>query len=168
MRCVPRWPVIRTWRRASRPVRRARAVIPADPETPWQLVELDPGVDVEEQLQRVCAAERAAVCDFTNGPAFRVALIRIAEDRHRFVLTNHHIVIDGWSLPVLLQEIFASYFGQRLPAPVPYRRFVTWLADQDLGAARAAWRESSMVSTRQPWRDRPAAKRLALEAWNRA
>jgi acyl carrier protein len=68
-------------------------------------------------------------------------LFRIAEDRHRFVLTNHHIVLDGWSKPILLQEIFAGYYGHRLPAPVPYRRFVTWLADQDHGAAQAAWRE---------------------------
>ena len=57
------------------------------------------------------------------------------------MLTNHHIVLDGWSLPILLGEIFASYYGQRLPAAVPYRRFVTWLAGRDLDAARAAWRE---------------------------
>ena len=98
-------------------------------------------VDVDEQIQRVCAAERAAVCDLADQPAFRVALIRTAADRHRFVLTNHHIVLDGWSLPILLQEIFASYYGQRLPAAAPYRRFVTWLADRDRDAARAAWRE---------------------------
>ena len=57
------------------------------------------------------------------------------------MLTNHHIVLDGWSLPILLQEIFASYYGQRLPATAPYRRFVTWLADRDRDAAEAAWRE---------------------------
>ena len=50
-------------------------------------------------------------------------------------------MLDGWSLPILLQEIFASYYGQRLPAAAPYRRFVTWLADRDRDAARAAWRE---------------------------
>ncbi|HEV7361138.1 MAG TPA: amino acid adenylation domain-containing protein, partial [Mycobacterium sp.] len=61
---------------------------------------------------------------------------------HRLVLTNHHIVLDGWSLPILLQEIFTSYYGQRLPAPPPYRRFVTWLADQDSVAAETAWRET--------------------------
>ena len=49
--------------------------------------------------------------------------------------------MDGWSLPILLQEIFASYYGQRLPAAGSYRRFVTWLADRDLDAAQAAWRE---------------------------
>ena len=84
---------------------------------PWRYVELDGGgVDVDEQIQQVCAAERAAVCDLADQPAFRAALIRTAEDRHRFVLTNHHIVLDGWSLPILLGEIFAGYYGQRLPA----------------------------------------------------
>ena len=72
---------------------------------------------------------------------FGSALIRTAADRHRFVLTNHHIVLDGWSMPILLSEIFASYYGQRLPAAASYRRFVTWLADRDLDAAHAAWRE---------------------------
>ncbi len=98
-------------------------------------------VDVDEQIQRVCAAERAAVGDLADQPAFRAALIRMAPDRHRFVLTNHHIVLDGWSRPILLGEIFASYHGQRLAAAGPYRSFVSWLADRDLEAARAAWRE---------------------------
>ncbi|MDT5117634.1 MAG: hypothetical protein QOE30_3373, partial [Mycobacterium sp.] len=114
-------------------------IIPADPETPWRYVDLEPGADVEAELQRMCAQERTAVCDLTEGPAFRVALIRVTDDRHRFVLTNHHIVIDGWSLPILLQEVFASYYGQWLPAPVSYRAFVSWLAGRDLDAARAAW-----------------------------
>ena len=70
----------------------------------------------DEQIQRLCAAERAAVCDFADQPAFRALLIRTAEQRHQFVLTNHHIVLDGWSLPILLREIFTSYYGQRLPA----------------------------------------------------
>jgi len=115
-------------------------VIPADPVLAWQYVELDADGDVEEQIQQLCAAERAAVCDLADQPPFRAALIRTADGGYRFVLTNHHIVLDGWSKPVLLQEIFANYFGARLPAAVPYRNFVTWLANQDRGAAQAAWR----------------------------
>ena len=117
-------------------------ILPANPRVPWQYLELateDP--DVDEQIERLCAAERAAVCDLAHQPAFRTALIRTADGRHRLVLTNHHIVLDGWSLPILLQEIFASYYGQRLPAAGSYRRFVTWLADRDLDAAHTAWRE---------------------------
>ena len=117
-------------------------IIPADPAPGWRYVELEAGdVDVDEQIQRVCADERAAVCELADEPAVRVALIRTAEHRHRFVLTNHHIVMDGWSLPILLGEVFAGYYGQRLPAPAPYRSFVTWLAGRDLDAAHAAWRE---------------------------
>ena len=117
-------------------------VIPADPVAPWRYVDLDGGadVDVDEQVQRVCAAERAAVCDLAHQPAFRAALIRTAADRHRFVLTNHHIVLDGWSMPILLQEIFAGYYGQRLAAAGSYRSFVSWLAGRDVEAAQAAWR----------------------------
>ncbi|WAJ47599.1 amino acid adenylation domain-containing protein [Mycobacterium sp. Aquia_216] len=115
-------------------------IVPADPAVPWQYVELDAG-DADEQVRRLCAAERAAVCDLANPPLFRAALIRTAHNHYRFVLTNHHIVLDGSSLPILLQEIFAGYGGQRLPPAVPYRRFVSWLAAQDLDAAQAAWRE---------------------------
>ena len=117
-------------------------IIPADPEVPWRYIELDAGsVGVEEQIAQVCAAERAAVYDLADHPALRVALIRTAEDQHRFVLTNHHIVLDGWSLPILLGELFASYYGQRLPGAGSYRRFMGWLAGRDLDAARAVWRE---------------------------
>ncbi|WP_045385733.1 condensation domain-containing protein, partial [Mycobacterium kyorinense] len=115
-------------------------IIPADPQVPWRYLELDGG-DVEEQIQQVCAAERAAVCELTGEPAFRAALIRVAPDRHRLVLTNHHIVLDGWSLPILMRDIFARFSGHRLAAAASYRRFVAWLADRDLDAARAAWRE---------------------------
>ncbi|WP_231986460.1 condensation domain-containing protein, partial [Mycobacterium sp. E2479] len=114
-------------------------VIPANPEVPWRYAELKAG-DVEQGVEWLCAAERAAVCALADEPPLRVALVRTAHEQHRIVLTNHHIALDGWSLPILLGEIFASYRGQRLPAPVPYRRFVSWLAGRDLQAARAAWR----------------------------
>ncbi|MBX9638918.1 MAG: AMP-binding protein, partial [Mycobacteriaceae bacterium] len=117
-------------------------IIPADPVPGWRFVDLGGGLNVDEQISRVCAAERAAVCDFADQPAFRVALIRIARDRHRLVLTNHHIVIDGWSLPVVLGEIFANYHGHPLAPAGSYRTFLAFLADRDVDAAFTAWREA--------------------------
>ncbi|MBN7494776.1 non-ribosomal peptide synthetase [Mycobacteroides abscessus] len=115
-------------------------VILADPVIAWRYLDLR-GDDLtpDEEIQHLCAAERTAVCDLADRPTLRAALIRTEANQHRFVLTFHHVVIDGWSLPILLQEIFASYFGHRLPAPSSYRSFVSWLADQDLDAARTAW-----------------------------
>ena len=146
---------------------RCRVLSPI-PRLPWRYVELDADDgDVDEQIAQVCAAERAAVCDLAEQSPIRAALIRTAPDQHRFVLTNHHIVLDGWSLPILLGEVFAGYHGQRLPAAVPYRRFVSWLADRDLDAARAAWGEvlagfdtPTLVGPRPRWRGR-ARRRLA-------
>ncbi|RAU89809.1 non-ribosomal peptide synthetase, partial [Mycobacterium colombiense] len=95
-------------------------IIPADPALAWRHLETRPnGSAPEERIQRLCAAERAAVYDLADQPAVRAALIRTGDDRHRLVLTIHHIVLDGWSVPILLNETFACYTGQRLPAPAP-------------------------------------------------
>jgi acyl carrier protein len=118
-------------------------VIPADPVVPWQYIDLNSAsADFAEQIAQLCTAERGAVCDLAEQKAFRAMLIRIAPDQHQLVLTNHHIVLDGWSVSVLLQEVFAGYYGQRLPPAVPYRRFISWLASQDTQDARSAWREA--------------------------
>ncbi|OMC42175.1 hypothetical protein A5744_17140 [Mycobacterium sp. IS-1264] len=113
-------------------------VIVDDPAVPWRYVDLteSPQPDIEP----VRAAERAAIGDISHCSPFRAALIRTASDEHTLVLTNHHIVCDGWSLAILLSEIFASYDHRPLPAPTPYRNFVTWLAGQDHSDAQTAWR----------------------------
>ncbi|WP_156628431.1 condensation domain-containing protein, partial [Mycobacterium sp. 1274756.6] len=117
-------------------------IIPADPEIAWQNVIFDAGEGgLDEQVQQLCATERTAVCDLGASVLFRVALVQLPEDRYRLIITNHHILMDGWSLPILMQEIFATYFGHRLPPAVPYRRFVSWLAEQDHDAARSAWQK---------------------------
>ncbi|WP_156763294.1 condensation domain-containing protein, partial [Mycobacterium scrofulaceum] len=113
-------------------------IIPADPSAVWRYET----VEREDLIHDICAHERAAVCDLTGEPLFRVAVLRAGDSRYRMVLTFHHIVLDGWSLPIVLQEIFALYQGQQLPAATPYRRFITWLAERDLDAARTAWQET--------------------------
>src|SRR5262249_41909520 len=53
-------------------------LILVDPAPGWRYIELEPG-----QIEQLCAAERAAVCALGDEPVFRVALIRVAADRHR-------------------------------------------------------------------------------------
>nr|WP_262490949.1 non-ribosomal peptide synthetase [Mycobacterium simiae] len=115
-------------------------VIVADPMLPWRYVDLTEAGKRQPDIERLCADERAAVADVTHNSPFRAALIRTAPDRHLLVLTNHHVVCDGWSLQILLREIFAGYHGQRLPAPAPYRNYLAWLAHQDRHSAQTAWR----------------------------
>jgi glycopeptidolipid biosynthesis protein len=118
-------------------------IIPADPVLAWRYMDLrGDDVNPDQEVEQLCVAERAAVCDLATRPTFRAALIRTAGNQHRFAMTFHHIVIDGWSLPILLREIFAGYFEQRLPDVWAYRNFVEWLAGRDRDDARAAWRRT--------------------------
>ncbi|WP_374021659.1 amino acid adenylation domain-containing protein [Mycobacterium sp. HNNTM2301] len=117
-------------------------IIPADPAIAWRYLQLDADDPAPDQrIEQLCVAERAAVCDPATPAAFRAALVRTTTDRHRLVLTVHHIAMDGWSLPIVLREIFAGYYQEPLPAATPYRSYLTWLATRDAAAARTAWRQ---------------------------
>ena len=116
-------------------------VLLSDPVVPWRFIDLAGNrQDPQERIEAICAAERAAIGDLARQCPLRVVLIRTAAEDYRLVVTNHHIVLDGWSLQILLREMFAGYGDLPLPAPVPYRRFVAWLAGQDAQAAHLAWR----------------------------
>ncbi|MGV9775910.1 amino acid adenylation domain-containing protein, partial [Streptosporangium sp. NPDC003464] len=101
-------------------------------EVPWREV-------VTADAEGVAAEERARRFDLARPPLLRFALVRLAPDRHRLILTNHHILLDGWSTPLLAAELFALYGGAQPPAAPPYKGYLAWLAGQDQAAAAAAW-----------------------------
>ena len=49
-------------------------------------------------------------------PLMRFALIRLAAERHRLLISNHHLLMDGWSAPVLVRELLRLYARQRADA----------------------------------------------------
>ncbi|WP_374190626.1 condensation domain-containing protein, partial [Streptomyces sp. CRB46] len=69
--------------------------------------------------------------------------MRLSPGHVRLVVTNHHIVLDGWSMPVLLRELMALYASGGDPAALPrvrpYREYLAWLDARDREAARTAW-----------------------------
>ncbi|MER6156419.1 amino acid adenylation domain-containing protein [Streptomyces sp. NPDC001868] len=118
-------------------------IITRDAELPWREVDLssqDGGVR-ESLGDAVAADERAHGFDLAAPPLLRCALVRLGEERSRLILTFHHIVADGWSLPVLHRELMAFYGtdAPALPEVAPYRGFLRRLAGQDRDAARDAW-----------------------------
>ncbi|WP_336087020.1 amino acid adenylation domain-containing protein [Nocardia sp. SSK8] len=105
---------------------------------PWRVVDAD-----EDAYQRLRDADLATHFDMATAPLLRFTLARTPAGAHLLV-TSHHILIDGWSTPLLLQELLTAYAvggrSRRLPKVAPYRDYLTWLAGQDLDAARQAWR----------------------------
>ncbi|MFF5078188.1 amino acid adenylation domain-containing protein [Actinoplanes sp. NPDC000266] len=114
-----------------------RQVVAGHAALPWQFLDL-----TEEEFERFAAADRARPFDLTAAPLLRLTLVRLSGQRHRLVLTNHHVLLDGWSTPLAVRELFDLYAGRSLPAPRPYRDYLRWLLGTDRAAAEAAWRES--------------------------
>ncbi|MEV5594485.1 amino acid adenylation domain-containing protein [Streptomyces sp. NPDC052496] len=121
-------------------------VIAREVELPWQQADLSHLApdDAGAEAARLADAERARRFDLATAPLLRVLLVRLGADRHRMVVTSHHILMDGWSMPIVLAELSAAYAaggdGSALPPTASYRDYLAWLNRQDKDAAREAWR----------------------------
>ncbi|MFD0653608.1 amino acid adenylation domain-containing protein [Streptomyces malaysiensis subsp. malaysiensis] len=120
-------------------------VVPEPSPVPWRYADLTglPPRELRITLDATSRAERAAGFDLTRPPLLRFAVERTAPEQHRLLITLHHILLDGWSLPVLFRDLLELYrTGEpRKPAAVrPFRDYLAWLAGQDRGAAVRAWR----------------------------
>ncbi|MER7668259.1 amino acid adenylation domain-containing protein [Kitasatospora sp. NPDC096128] len=111
---------------------------------PWREVDLTGVADAEAAVEALARREQEERFDLAAGPLFRLLLVRIGEDRHRLLVVHHHILTDGWSVSVILNEVAEAYAaGGRLPERIgaaSYRDYLAWLDRQDKDAARAAWR----------------------------
>ncbi|MFE1856957.1 condensation domain-containing protein, partial [Streptomyces sp. NPDC059489] len=123
-------------------------LIPRQVDVPWYEFDLAslPDADAEGELARLAAKEHARRFDLAEPPLLRFSLVRLAAERHRLIMTTHHILLDGWSTPLLVRELTTLYDSQGdatvLPRLAPYRQYLGWLAQQDQPAAEAAWREA--------------------------
>ncbi|CAM2010729.1 non-ribosomal peptide synthetase [Acanthopleuribacter pedis] len=94
------------------------------------------------------ASDREQAFDLAAGPPLRVTLLALGEDRYRLVWTFHHMLMDGWCLPLLFSAVIDHYRrlrrGERIhskPFP-PFRRYIRKLAEQDGSAAVQWWRRA--------------------------
>jgi amino acid adenylation domain-containing protein len=148
-RVVERHAVFRTafhWEEVQKPLQ----VVRRSATLPWLYEdwrELSPS-EQEARFEAYMADDLARGYDFATPPLMRLALFRTGEETHRFVWSFHHLLMDGWCLPLVLREVFIFYEGAlagadvRLRAPRPYREYIGWLQRQDMAQAEAFWRES--------------------------
>ncbi|HET7862941.1 MAG TPA: amino acid adenylation domain-containing protein, partial [Burkholderiaceae bacterium] len=110
------------------------------------------GADRAEAAARLAAEEAAAAFDLAMGPLIRGRLLQLDEEEHILLLTQHHIVSDGWSIGVLVREFNALYaaFSSGRPDPLPaldlqYADYAAWqgqrLQEQALHTQTAYWVE---------------------------
>ncbi|MGW1193057.1 amino acid adenylation domain-containing protein [Streptomyces sp. NPDC002559] len=134
---------------------RALQFIPKTVELPWHEADLTdlPEQEREAALREITERDRAARFDLRTPPLLRFTVVRVTPDRHRLLVTNHHILLDGWSAPVLVRELFELYAAggdaAALPAVTPYRYHLAWLAKRDREGAVRAW-SSALEGLEEP------------------
>ncbi|NMX37364.1 non-ribosomal peptide synthetase [Pseudomonas veronii] len=102
----------------------------------------------EPRLQALLKAEREAGFDLLNQAPFHLRLIRVAEARYWFMMSNHHILIDAWCRSLLMNDFFDLYTAlgaghdAQLATPPRYRDYIAWLQRQNLSAARQWWQHN--------------------------
>ena len=146
-RVIEHHPILRTsfpWGEFEQPVqvvhRRAAAGLNAQD---WRGLTED---EQRERLEAFLVADRARGFDPASAPLMRLALFRTGERAHRFVWSHHHLLLDGWSVPLVLREVLEHYRalcggGEPHVEPArPYRDYIAWLLRQDQAKAEAYWR----------------------------
>jgi amino acid adenylation domain-containing protein/thioester reductase-like protein len=146
---MERHPILRTlflWERRKEPLQVVRKTV----KLPWQFHNWQ-GLPRSEQHSRLRAfleEDRRQDLDLTKAPVMRLALFQTAPDEYHFVWTTHHILLDGSSQPILLNEVMAFYQAAgegvtlQLPQPRPFRDYIAWLQQQDLTRDESYWRNA--------------------------
>jgi amino acid adenylation domain-containing protein/non-ribosomal peptide synthase protein (TIGR01720 family) len=146
---VDRHPILRTaffWKDLTQPL---QAVHPRV-ELPWN--EHDwrgmPPSEQQARLETFLREDHSRGFDLSRPPLMRLSVMRLDEHVYRFVWSLHHLLLDGWSMGLLLKELFAHYDalrrGQelRLERGPAFRDFIAWLGQQDAARTEAWWRKT--------------------------
>ncbi|HEU0078068.1 MAG TPA: condensation domain-containing protein, partial [Longimicrobiaceae bacterium] len=142
-------PVLRTavvWEGVAQPVQ----VVFRRAALPWEAHDWrgSPGDERQERLRRFLEGQRGTGFDLLRPPLMRLALLRLGDEAFELVWSHHHVLLDGWSVSLVLQDVLASYDALRrgsvpvLPRRRPPHDYIAWLQRQDLAAAEAYWRRT--------------------------
>src|SRR6185369_15684148 len=146
---VNRNPVLRSaflWRDLEDPLQ----IVGRTVKLPFEIFDWQTLSSSEQQIEieKLLATERARGFNLAQAPLMRLFLARLTSDSYHFIWSRHHILFDGWSVPLVLQEVFAFYEAAcrgeslKLQQPRPFRDYIAWLKQQDMTGVEAYWRKA--------------------------
>lgn len=103
---------------------------------------------MESSFQQWLNADRSAGFDLTQGPLWRVALFQFADAQNSLVWTHHHLLLDGWSLPLVFEQLTAAYAAaaaqgttvRRHDSSFRYADYLRWLNETQSIAQADLWK----------------------------
>lgn len=131
---ISRHGVLRTsfqWKGISKPVQLVnRNIDTIWNDTDWSNLDR---YQQKAEFDKFIKADRANVFSLERSPLMRFNLINLGNDTYKFVWTFHHILMDGWSYPVIQKEVFEIYKNLKenkkteLPLPASFKEYILWL-----------------------------------------
>ncbi|MFD9960610.1 amino acid adenylation domain-containing protein [Amycolatopsis sp. NPDC058986] len=119
-------------------------LIVARAELPWCVVDLEDlgETDRSESFERLLAEDLRTHFDPSVPPLLRMTLVRMEPNAAELVLTAHHALFDGWSVPLMLRDLLSLYSPgtTELPRARDQRDFLAWWAQRDKHESAAAWK----------------------------
>jgi hypothetical protein len=144
-RAVARHAVLRTsftWENLNEPLQAVHQRV----ELPFELLDWRELPDHERRLASLFEEERQRGFELSFGPLMRLKLAQLGDESYKLIWTHHHLLLDGWSIAILLREIFADYenlirgVDVQPPRSREYRDYIAWLGQQDAARAESFWR----------------------------
>lgn len=98
-------------------------------------------------IERLKEEDRNIGFDLSKEISIRSLVIKTNKEEYLFMLSFHHILLDGWSLPIVFNELFYIYnsLNKNIPLSLPktnnYKNYIKWVESQDKEVALAFWSE---------------------------
>jgi amino acid adenylation domain-containing protein len=174
---LDRHPILRSaflWEKIEKPLQAVRKELTLTWDEPdWSGL---PEEQQEQQLHDYLWEDHRRGFDLGQAPLMRMSLIRLASDKYQFVWNYSHLLLDGWSVHIIFEELFSYYRAYaegrelKLPRPRPYRDFIGWMQQQDMNKAEAFWRKSlqgfiaptPLMGAQQAFNDAPEYLEIAV------
>jgi amino acid adenylation domain-containing protein len=144
---VTRHPILRSsfyWEEIEKPLQMVNRKV----DLPWTIHDWQhwDHDQQQSQLEAFLKSDRVTGIALDQAPVMRFTIIKLASDSHEFIWSHHHILFDGWSMQIILQEVFDLYEAYQqgksltLKSCYPYREYINWLQQQDNSQAQKFWR----------------------------
>lgn len=124
-------------------------VVYREADLPFEVIDLTTKTSSFKKMfvDEIKNEEKLLGFDFSKAPLMRFKLLLTDPDSYVFIWTYHHILLDGWSMPLVMQDVFYNYecLLKNLPAENkkrrPFRDYISWIRKQDNQSAEKFWRK---------------------------
>ncbi|MCP5063935.1 MAG: amino acid adenylation domain-containing protein, partial [Ignavibacteriae bacterium] len=100
-----------------------------------------------KEIEEFLVQDKKKGFNLGKAPLQRIMLIKLEEKKYKLVWSHHHILIDGWSLPLILKDLFTIYEGLlngtkiQLPLTRPYQEYIRYLQNKDITESNTFWKK---------------------------